>query len=229
MAARTISVSAGKVYDGAVAVALDVARDPLAGAEVVRAFMAIRGPAADADAIAAAKRLGRLAINAVIVTMAHTRPLDVLPHLVDFDLDSAALADALLRAIAADAPPLDRTDHVVAVFTREALECEGRASRARRTRSADGDPGIVAPRKLRDVRPVYPKELIAARVQGAVAVEAVIERSGCVARAAVVETAHPALNTAALVAVAQWRYAPTLLNGEPVAVIMRMTSNFSLK
>jgi protein TonB len=468
VAARAIFVTAGRVYGDAVAAALPLERDPIAGAEIVRAFMALRGPAADADAVAAAKRLGAPAINAVIVTMAHARPLDVLTYLVDLDADPGALAETLLRAIAADgrrvaraidalpsgadlaalsmmfdradevgaavpsevveaalahdkarhsvlmyllnhpepAPPAivsalrskaaspvdgwddvlveliarsragqlrdlratiagldpdlapsgfwrspalarlssdersqiearvpgaaaaapstggtaasrlsapdhrwtekdgwrsidplpgldaavaaaagcrtganeigvmqitygprgqvsavkvaaasgspacreaaamlamleiapisavappDRTDHVVAVFTRDALECEGRSARARRTRSADRDPGVIAPRKLRDVPPVYPKDLIAARVQGTVVVEAVIERSGCVARAAVIEGAHPYLNAAALAAVAQWRYAPTTLNGEPVAVIMRMTSNFSLK
>ena len=143
--------------------------------------------------------------------------------------EAASMLAMLEIAPIADVAPSERTDHVVAVFTREALECEGRSSRARRTRSADSDPGIIAPRKLRDVRPVYPRDLIAARVQGTVVVEAVIERSGCVARSAVVEAAHPALNAAALSAVAQWRFAPTLLNGEPVALIMRMTSNFSLK
>ena len=129
----------------------------------------------------------------------------------------------------ADVAASERTDHIVAVFTRDALECEGRSARARRTRSVDKDAGIIAPKKLRDVPPVYPKELVTARVQGVVGIEAVIERSGCVARATVVEEAHPLLNAAALAAIAQWRFAPTTLNGEPVAVIMRTTSTFSLK
>ena len=102
VAARSIFVTAGKVYSDAVASALTTERDPVAGAEMVRAMMAIRGGASDADAIAAARRLGAPAINAVIVTMAHARPLDVLPYLADLDADATALADALLRAVSAD-------------------------------------------------------------------------------------------------------------------------------
>lgn len=462
VAARSIFVLAGSFYGDAVAEALAVERDPTAGAEMVRALLAIRGAAADADAIAAAGRLGVPALNAVTVTLAHTRPLDVLPHLQDLDPDADGLADALLRAVTVDAervagaidalpadadlaaldrvfpraaeigillpapmitsslrrgpatrhatlihllehppavasaavselgaaaafadatgwttvlteliargdpsverhdlrrivPALDRaaapsalwhspaisrlspderialrdhvfagrgdarkarprdrqwtqpgiwripesfvpgldaavadtarcrpgrdevavmavaygdrgqvrevrfaatsaspacreaaallavlevapiadlaaaarTDHLVAVFTRETLECERRSSRP--PRSTDPNARITSPRKLRDVRPVYPKHLIAARVQGTVIVEALIDGSGCIARAAVIEPVHPELDAAALAAVAQWRFTPTLLNGEPVAVIMTTTVGFNLR
>jgi outer membrane biosynthesis protein TonB len=40
---------------------------------------------------------------------------------------------------------------------------------------------------------------------------------------------HPELDAAALAAVAQWRFTPTLLNGEPVAVIMTTTVGFNLR
>jgi protein TonB len=40
---------------------------------------------------------------------------------------------------------------------------------------------------------------------------------------------HPMLNQAAIDAVSQWRYSPTLLNGEPVPVIATVTVNFVLR
>ena len=39
----------------------------------------------------------------------------------------------------------------------------------------------------------------------------------------------PLLDDAALSAVRQWEYEPTLLNGKPVAVIMTVTVNFRLQ
>ncbi len=462
VAARSIFVLAGKYYSDAVTAALRDERDPAAGAEMVRALMAIQGAAADAAAIAAARRLGPLAMDAVIVTLAHARPLDVLPHLAAFDASTTPLTDALLRAVGTDAgrvaralddlpadpalaaparmvtraaelgirlpiaiveagvrrdetrgaalvylldrpeeahgdvqflatlasrassgweqvmlelvlrgdpsserrdlrpvlaalrgtpapagfwrssglsrlspdertelrvlagpepvlpaagaaprsrdsrwsdtgawrsldplpglttavaaatgcrqedyapivlriaygnrgqvrslefasntgsiacreaaqmlavlevapiaaaAPSERSDYIVTVFRQHVLECDGRSAPAAKTLPV-GDSGIVAPKKLRDVRPVFPNDLIVARIQGRVVVEATVERSGCVTRLSVVEPAHPALNISALAAVAQWLYEPTRLNGEPVAVIMTTTANFTLK
>jgi protein TonB len=45
----------------------------------------------------------------------------------------------------------------------------------------------------------------------------------------VVPPAHPLLAPAAMEAVRQWRYKPTLLNGEPVAVETNITVSFSLQ
>jgi protein TonB len=39
----------------------------------------------------------------------------------------------------------------------------------------------------------------------------------------------PLLDAAAIDAVSRWRYTPTLLNGTPVAVLMTITINFTLK
>lgn len=86
-----------------------------------------------------------------------------------------------------------------------------------------GDSGIVAPKKLRDVRPVYPKDLIAARIQGRVVVEATVERSGCVTRLSVVEPAHPYLNVSALAAVAQCVLARALAY-QPLAPRLNLAS-----
>lgn len=86
---------------------------------------------------------------------------------------------------------------------------------------------IKAPQKRRDVKPVYPAEGQVNRVQGIVIVEAVIGCDGSVTEVRVLR-GHPLLNDAALDAVRQWQYTPTLLNGVPVPVIMTMTVTFTL-
>jgi TonB family protein len=86
---------------------------------------------------------------------------------------------------------------------------------------------IRPPTKIRDVRPVYPAEALGARVAGIVILEITIDAGGSVTDARVLRGV-PMLNDAALDAVKQWQYTPTLLNGTPVPVIMTVTVNFSL-
>lgn len=80
---------------------------------------------------------------------------------------------------------------------------------------------------LHQVKPLYPATARTVRVQGAVVMEAVIDRAGRVENLRVL-SGHPVLVPAALDAVRQWRYRPTLLNGEPVEVITLVTVNFIL-
>lgn len=77
------------------------------------------------------------------------------------------------------------------------------------------------------VLPAYPPLARAARIAGAVRLEGVISREGGVQQLRVI-SGHPLLVQAALEAVRQWRYRPTLLNGEPVAVIAPIEVNFLL-
>jgi protein TonB len=86
---------------------------------------------------------------------------------------------------------------------------------------------IKAPTKVSNVPPVYPDIAKQARVQGVVVLEATISPSGEVTNVRVVN-GIPLLNEAAMNAVRQWRYTPTLLNGVPVPVIMTVTVNFRL-
>jgi protein TonB len=86
---------------------------------------------------------------------------------------------------------------------------------------------IKAPAKNKDVQPVYPAIAQSARVQGVVIVELTVGPSGSVQDARVLRSI-PLLDAAALDAVRQWQYAPTLLNGVAVPVIMTATVNFSL-
>lgn len=61
-----------------------------------------------------------------------------------------------------------------------------------------------------------------------VIVEAIIGQTGQVQETRVLRGV-PLLEDAALEAVRQWVYAPTLLNGQPIAVVMTVTINFKLK
>jgi TonB family protein len=84
---------------------------------------------------------------------------------------------------------------------------------------------IMPPRKLKDVQPVYPAVAQSARVSGAVTIEATIGPDGKVIDAKVVRS-NPMFDQAALDAVRQWEYLPTLLNGVPVPVLVTVTINF---
>jgi TonB family protein len=88
--------------------------------------------------------------------------------------------------------------------------------------------GVMEPKKIRDVKPLYPEDARAAGVEGVVILEAVIETDGTV-RAAKVLRSVPMLDQAALDAVMQWQFTPTLLNGTPVPVVMTVSMSFSLK
>jgi len=87
---------------------------------------------------------------------------------------------------------------------------------------------IKPPTKIRDVKPVYPAIAQSARVQGVVIIEATIGPNGRVQDARVLRSI-PLLDQAALDAVKQWEFTPTLLNGVPVPVIMTVTVNFTLQ
>jgi TonB family protein len=77
------------------------------------------------------------------------------------------------------------------------------------------------------VRPQYPPLAKQARIQGTVRLSAVIGTDGDVKHLEVV-SGHPLLVPAAVEAVRQWVYKPTLLNGTPVEVITQIDINFAL-
>jgi TonB family protein len=84
-------------------------------------------------------------------------------------------------------------------------------------------------RLMKGVQPIYPAELQSQGVEGAVLIRAVISTDGKLASATVMNSAVNAeLAKAALDAVKQWQYAPTLLNGAPVEVVTTITVNFRL-
>ena len=76
---------------------------------------------------------------------------------------------------------------------------------------------IQAAKLIRQVKPAYPEIARRARIQGVVVLEAIIAKDGSIQKL-VATQGHPLLVGAALEAVRQWLYEPTLLNEIPVEV-----------
>jgi protein TonB len=87
---------------------------------------------------------------------------------------------------------------------------------------------VRPPQKLVDVKPAYPEDARAAKIEGVVILGIVIGEDGSVIDTAVLRSI-PALDGAAIDAVSQWVFEPTLLNGEPVEIEMTVTVNFTLQ
>jgi periplasmic protein TonB len=84
---------------------------------------------------------------------------------------------------------------------------------------------IRPPQKVSDVAPTYPPIALAAGIEGIVILEAVIAENGSVRDVRVLRSI-PLLDAAAVEAVRQWRFTPTLLNGQPVPIVMTVTVAF---
>lgn len=101
------------------------------------------------------------------------------------------------------------------------------------------DPKPVTPQRIRvggnvqqaklinQPRPMYPPLAKQARISGVVRLNAIISKDGTIQNLTVI-SGHPLLVPSAMDAVKQWRYAPTLLNGEPVEVVTQIDVNFTL-
>ncbi len=87
--------------------------------------------------------------------------------------------------------------------------------------------GVAAAKLIFGPAPIYPHLAVAARSQGIVRLEAVIATDGSIRNLRVV-SGPPLLVNAAVEAVRQWRYHPTLLNGVAVEVLTEIDVNFTL-
>jgi len=84
---------------------------------------------------------------------------------------------------------------------------------------------VVKGRATRKVQPAYPEIARTAKASGVVLVQITINESGEVINAQIIR-GHPMFNDAALQAAKQWRFNPTILNGQPVKVKGVLTFNF---
>jgi protein TonB len=87
---------------------------------------------------------------------------------------------------------------------------------------------IATPAQTKRVDPPYPPQAQAAGVQGIVIMEAIVGVDGKVTDVRVLRSI-PLLDQAAMDAVRQWEYAPTVVNGVTVPVVMTVTLNFALR
>jgi len=89
---------------------------------------------------------------------------------------------------------------------------------------------VQATRLISNVRPVYPPDAEAEGVEGTVLLRAVISKEGALLSTTVLNSGiDPRLSKAAADAVSQWKYQPTLLNGQPVEVTTTISVNFRLQ
>lgn len=86
---------------------------------------------------------------------------------------------------------------------------------------------VTAAKLTRKVDPVYPPLARQTRITGTVRLHAIIGKNGNI-QALEVVSGHPLLIGAAMSAVQQWKYSPTMLNGEAVEVDTTIDVIFNL-
>jgi TonB family protein len=87
---------------------------------------------------------------------------------------------------------------------------------------------IKTPKKITNVNPVYPPDAQDQRIQGVVIIEVRIDKDGRISDAKIIRGV-PLLDDAAMDAVMQWEFEPTLLNGQPIPILMTVTVSFTLR
>ena len=86
---------------------------------------------------------------------------------------------------------------------------------------------VRPPRKIKDVKPIYPESARDAGVAGQVKLRATIAVDGTVRDVQVVKSISPEIDNAAMEAVRQWLFDGTLLNCQPVEVTMNVSLDFA--
>ena len=86
---------------------------------------------------------------------------------------------------------------------------------------------VRRPRPIVQTRPEYPALARQAHIQGKVELDAVLDEHGNVVEMKIV-SGPPVLYQAALDALRKWKYEPTYLNDQPIAVQMLVTISFQL-
>jgi TonB family protein len=115
-----------------------------------------------------------------------------------------------------------------AVETRQAVVVRIGAEPGYRTKPVLRAGGAIKPpTKVFEVQPLYPQEARDRQVQGVVVLDVIVAEDGTVKEVGVVQSI-PELDAAAVDAVKQWRFEPTLLNGAAVPVQVTITVSFTL-
>jgi protein TonB len=86
---------------------------------------------------------------------------------------------------------------------------------------------VKPPRLIYGPAAIYPTLAAQGRIHGMVVIDAIIDEHGNVVQEKVV-SGHPLLLQAALKAVSQRKYEPTILDGEPTPVDLRVEVNFQM-
>jgi protein TonB len=85
---------------------------------------------------------------------------------------------------------------------------------------------VRPPVVIQRVTPVYPRTALAARMNGTVIVECIVDKNGRVREVHVVSSTSPMFNQSAIDAVQQWQFAPGSLHGTAIDTIFDLTVTF---
>lgn len=136
--------------------------------------------------------------------------------------------------------PLDDPDPVahptpyLALFDADTIQCPDILP----PRTTDARPGpdlvrvrakVVAPKLLKKVEPLYPRESRRKGEQGVSIYEAIISATGCIQELRLVRSSTPTLDIMGMEAVSRWSYAPATLDGRPVRVWLTVTVTYRLQ
>lgn len=89
--------------------------------------------------------------------------------------------------------------------------------------------GVSAPRLIKEVKPRYTAEPLRNGLQGTVVMEVVVARDGRPSQIRVVRSLQRELDEEAVTAVAEWRFEPGRLAGEPVDVLVTIMLDFWIR
>jgi TonB family protein len=91
--------------------------------------------------------------------------------------------------------------------------------------------GVTSPTVIREVKPGYTADAMRAKVQGTVRLECVVLPDGTVGRVEVIRSLDNSfgLDQEAIKAAKQWRFRPGMRQGEPVAVLVIIELDFTLR
>lgn len=85
------------------------------------------------------------------------------------------------------------------------------------------------PKAVREVRPIYPSELLKDGISGSVLLTIEVKTDGTVGKVHVKNGLHPRLNKAAVDAAKQWHFKPGTRRGKPVRVETELEMSFTAK
>jgi periplasmic protein TonB len=142
----------------------------------------------------------------------------------DGDPQPALISDSAGPGLPGEIPAFDAAQFVMPAQVLRAPTPVSPATTARIRVGGSVQEGKI----LRQVAPVYPALARMAHVSGRVRLEAIIAKNGKIENLQVI-SGPPMLVHAALEAVRQWVYRPTLLNGDPVEVVTLIDVNFGLR
>lgn len=94
--------------------------------------------------------------------------------------------------------------------------------------SAKPSPGAT-PKKIKDVRPRYPREMQSQRTSGFVMAEGVVSSRGCLVNLRIIRSPAVPFEAEALRAMSEWEFEPARQDGRPVAVRTTITTTFSIR